>query len=63
MENGCTEAHMSKRIVAFALGILIGVLLRAALIPQVRDVPPAALSADARCAAHVVKMPCLFDGR
>lgn len=55
---------MSKRILAFAAGLLIGALLRATLMPQAtHDIPVAAQSADARCAAHAVKMPCLFAPR
>lgn len=54
---------MSKRVLAFALGLALGVLLRATLMPEAhsaRDVT-AAGTADARCAIHPVKMPCLFE--
>ena len=54
---------MSKRIIAFVCGLLVGALLRVTLVQPEPAQPAAAAVASARCAAHPVKMPCLFDGR
>jgi len=60
------EANMNNRIVVFVCGLAAGWLLDAALPPQAHVAPASvvaagAASADARCVAHPVKMPCLFD--
>ena len=60
---------MTNRILALTGGILIGMVLHAAIAP--RDAaPPAAVAAhasasqatqDSRCPKQAIKMPCLFD--
>jgi hypothetical protein len=62
---------MRIRILAFVLGVMAGALLRAAwLPPEVQSSAPsmaasmsstAGAPAQGRCAAHPVKMPCLFE--
>jgi hypothetical protein len=51
----------SKRTIAFVGGLLVGALLRATLMQPEPVQPASAAVASAHCAAHPVKMPCLFD--
>jgi len=58
---------MTNRILAFACGLLAGLALHAVFLSSLPD-PASVASAPApqaqgvpRCAAHPVKMPCLFD--
>ena len=58
---------MTNRILAFACGLLAGLALHSVAVSQL-SAPATAASASApqaqgtpRCAAHPVKMPCLFD--
>jgi len=60
---------MTNRILALTGGILIGMVLHAAITP--RDAAPPAAAAthasasqttqDSRCPKQAIKMPCLFD--
>jgi len=58
---------MTHRILAFACGLLAGLALHAMFpswLPAAATVASAAApqtQAASRCAAHPVKMPCLFD--
>jgi hypothetical protein len=54
---------MGKRLLFFAGGLLLGSFLRLEIPAQQSGAEPATIAAtgDARCAAHPVKMPCLFN--
>ena len=52
---------MSKRVFTFICGLLVGVLLRATLIQPASVEPVPAAPVVTHCAAHPVKMPCLFE--
>jgi hypothetical protein len=52
---------MSKRTFTFICGLLVGALLRATLIQPAAVEPAPEATAVTHCAAHPVKMPCLFD--
>jgi hypothetical protein len=55
------EVDMSKRIFTFICGLLVGVLLRVTLIQPTPVEPVSSATAATHCAAHPVKMPCLFE--
>jgi hypothetical protein len=63
------EIIMTSRILALICGILIGMVLHAAITSRTATSVPAGADAasasapaqDSRCSTHAIKMPCLFD--
>jgi hypothetical protein len=58
---------MRSRLLALVCGIVLGLLLRGAVVngdpvtPAASSRTQSAARSDPRCATHPVKMPCLFD--
>jgi hypothetical protein len=54
---------MLNRLMVFMCGVLLGCLLGAVLAPGNDMAAGAGIQArgDARCSAHPLKMPCLFE--